>query len=133
MGLVDKVTNGLIEAGTSVIQMGKKKEGLLLQGALDWRNIGYRKSGVILLHCDVLITHPSGFMHLATALGIPCLTLVGGVEDVLVGCYRNNPNLTVELDCVPCWRSEPCEKPICKDILSPEKIIEETMKVVKKI
>ena len=127
------IVNGLIEAGTSVVQLGKKKEGLLLQGALDWRNIGYRKSGVVLLHCDALITHPSGFMHLATALGIPCLTLVGGVEDVLVGSYSNNPNLVVELDCAPCWRAELCENPRCKDILSPEKIVEETMKVVKKI
>lgn len=126
------IVSGLIEEGVSVIQLGKKKEGPVLPGATSWFNIGYRKSGAVLLHCEALITHPSGFMHLATALDIPCLNLLGGVEDAAVGGYNKNLNLTVELDCAPCWRSQPCENPRCKDVLSPKLIVAETMKVVKR-
>ena len=125
------VTKGLIKAGFSVIQLGKKKEGRVLPGAMCWRNIGFRKSGAVLLHCNALITHPSGFMHLATALNIPCLTIVGGAEDAAVGSYSKNLNLTVDMDCAPCWRPKQCENPKCKDIISPEMIVEKTIKVVK--
>lgn len=125
------VAQGLRRSDFTILQFGRKKHGPLLPDCLDWREIGYRKTAAVLLHCDVLITHPSGFMHLATALSVPCMTLFGGVEDPAVGGYRHNPNLTVTLECAPCWLEEPCDNPRCKEILSPEKIVTETVKLIK--
>ena len=124
------IVSGLIASGVSVIQLGRKREGPLFAGAIDFREIGYRKSAAVLQHCDALITHPSGFMHLATALGVPSITLFGGVEDPVVGGYSENPNMTVDLPCAPCWLPKPCDNPTCKDILSPEKIVEKTLEVI---
>ncbi len=124
------IVAGLSEASFSVIQVGEKKEGPVLPGAIDWRGLGYRKSAAVLLHCDALITHPSGFMHLATALLVPCLTLFGGVEDPKISGYKQNPNLTVALECAPCWLPEPCDNPRCKELLSPEKIVAATIEFV---
>ena len=125
------IVRGLQGNGLTILQLGRKKHGPLLPSCLDWREIGYRKTAAVLLHCDVLITHPSGFMHLATALSVPCMTLFGGVEDPAVGGYRHNPNLTVELECAPCWLEEPCDNPRCREILSPEKIVTEAVKLIK--
>jgi ADP-heptose:LPS heptosyltransferase len=124
------IVAGLSKAGFSVIQVGEKKEGPVLRGAIDFRDIGYRKSAAVLLHSDVLITHTSGFMHLATALNVPCLTLFGGVEDPNISGYKQNPNLTVALECAPCWLPKPCDNPRCKELLSPEKIVAATIEFV---
>ena len=125
------VTDGLCRNGFTILQLGRKKHGPLLPNCLDWREIGYRKTAATLLHCDMLITHPSGFMHLATALSIPSMTLFGGVEDPTVGGYKHNPNLAVELECAPCWLEKPCDNPRCREILSPETIVTEAVKFVK--
>ena len=123
------IVTGLVNAGFTVIQFGVKKEGPVLPGAVDFRNLGYRKTAGILQHCDSLITHPSGFMHLATALDVPSITLFGGTEDPIVGGYKENPNMTVDLDCAPCWLPQPCDNPKCKELLSPDKIVAKAIEI----
>ena len=125
------IIEGLRDAGVTVLQFGRKKEGGHLPGTVDFRNIGYRRSAAVLAHCDAMVTHPSGFMHLATALDVPSVTLFGGVEDPLVGGYEVNFNMTVDLPCAPCWLPRPCESPVCREELSPEKIVNKILEVVK--
>jgi len=124
------IVQGLTKAGITVVQLGRKKEGSLLPSAEDWREIGYRKSAALLLHCDAMITHPSGFMHLATALAVPCITLYGGVENPAISGYTQNLNMTVSLDCAPCWLPQACEDPKCKELLPPEKVVAATVKLI---
>ncbi|MFH1615461.1 MAG: glycosyltransferase family 9 protein [Planctomycetota bacterium] len=124
------VVEGLKKHGFAVVQFGRRKEGPVLKGAFDFRNIGYRKSAAVLLHCDALITHVSGFMHLAAAVSVPCLTLYGGVEDPRISGYPQNPDLTVSLDCVPCWLAQPCDDPRCRELLSPERIVDSAVRFV---
>jgi len=114
----------LKKANISVIQVGDKREGPLLEGAGNWRNLGFRKTASILRHCDAVITHVSGIMHLATAVNTPCIALYGGAEDPLVSGYPCNINITTDLPCSPCWLEKPCDKPICKDMLTPELIMQ---------
>ncbi|MGA2916034.1 MAG: glycosyltransferase [Sedimentisphaerales bacterium] len=114
----------LKKANITVIQVGDKREGPLLEGARNWRNLGYRKTASVLRHCDAIITHVSGIMHLATAVGTPCITIYGGTEDPLVSGYPCNINITTDLPCSPCWLEKPCDKPVCKDMLTPELIME---------
>jgi hypothetical protein len=125
-----EVVAGLAKAGFSIVQLGRKKEGPVLRGAGDWRNIGYRRSAAVLLHCDALLTHPGGFMHLATALSVPCVMLFAGAEDPKVSGYGNNLNLTADLDCSPCWLEKPCEDRRCVEVVSPEVVVERTIALV---
>lgn len=125
------VVKGLKNIGFNIIQLGRKKEGPVFPGAIDFREVGYRKSAAVLLYCDLLITHTSGFMHLATALKVPCMTLFGGVEDPFVSGYGHNPDLTVDLECAPCWLPKPCDDPKCKQMLSPEKIVSSAVEFVR--
>ena len=124
------IVQGLTKAGITVIQLGRKKEGPVMPPAIDFRNIGYRKSAAVLLHCDAMITHPSGFMHLATALSVPCVGLYGGVEDPAISGYSQNLNLTVSLDCAPCWLPKACEEAKCKELLPPEKVVDAVVKLI---
>ncbi len=121
----------LKQANITFIQVGDKKEGPLLEGARNWRNLGYRKTASVLKRCDAVITHVSGIMHLAAAVGTPCITIYGGTEDPLVSGYPCNINITTELPCAPCWLENPCDKPICKDMLTPGLIMEKLNQLLK--
>ncbi len=114
----------LRKANITIIQVGDKKEGPLLEGVKNYRNLGYRKTASVLRHCDAVITHVSGIMHLATAVGTPCIAIYGGTEDPLVSGYPYNVNITTDLQCSPCWLEKPCDKPVCKDMLTPELIMQ---------
>lgn len=114
----------LKKANITFIQVGDRNEGPLLEGAKDWRNLGYRKTAAVLKNCDAVITHDGGIMHLATAVNTPCVILFGGAEDPRVFGYPANINITTPLPCAPCWLQQPCEKPICKDMLTPQLIME---------
>jgi ADP-heptose:LPS heptosyltransferase len=114
----------LKKANITVIQVGDKREGPLLEGARNWRNLGYRNTAAVLRHCDAVISHVGGIMHLATAVNTPCITLFGGTEDPKAIGYPCNINLTTDLTCAPCWLEKPCEKPVCKDMLTPELIMQ---------
>lgn len=114
----------LKKADITVIQVGDKREGPLLEGAINYRNLGYRKTASVLRRCDAVITHVSGIMHLATAVGTPCITIYGGTEDPLVSGYPCNINITTDLPCAPCWLEKPCDKPVCKDMLTGELIMQ---------
>jgi ADP-heptose:LPS heptosyltransferase len=113
----------LKKENVTVIQVGDKREGPLLDGARDWRNLGFRKTASVLRHCDAVISHEGGIIHLATAVSTPAIVLVGGAEDTRVFCYPSNTNITADLPCAPCWLEKPCDKPICKDMLTPELIM----------
>ena len=121
----------LLEGGVNILQVGKKEEGPLLPGVHDWRNIGYRRTAAVLLHCDAVVTHVGGIMHLATAVSVPCVTLFAGVEDPHISGYEANVNLFVPLECSPCWLVEPCADRKCVNLLSPEKIVQETLNLIK--
>ena len=70
-------------------------------------------------------------MHLATAVSVPCVALFAGVEDPCVSGYEENLNLFIPLECSPCWLEEPCATRQCMRLLSPEKIVQETLNLIK--
>ncbi len=125
-----KVVNKLNEVGVTVMQLGISKEGPLLRGAVNMLNVGYRKTAAVLGHCDLLITHVSGFMHLAQAVDVPCLALYGGIEDVRVSGYRQMVNLVSEVDCAPCWRRELCENRQCVEQIRADAVFDSAMKAI---
>jgi len=123
----EKVVELLIKAGVTIIQVGSKSEGDLLSGTLDYRGIGYRHTAAVLSHCDAMVTHPGGMMHLAAACKIKCVALYGGIEDPRLSGYPQNRNITVSLECAPCWREKLCKKPHCLELMTPERVVGEVL------
>ena len=124
------VVKFLCDRGASTLQFGMGSEGPVLPGAADWRDLGFRNMAGLLSRCDALITHPSGLMHLAAACQVPCVALYGGIESPLVSGYANNRNLTVSLDCAPCWKANLCRSPKCLDLMTPEQIAAQTLDLI---
>jgi ADP-heptose:LPS heptosyltransferase len=107
----------------TLIQLGSSKEGPLLDGALDYRDIGYRATAAVLLSCELVITHVSGIMHLAAAVETPCVVLYGAAEHPAISGYPWNLNLYNPIECGPCWMEEPCSHHTCMRRLTPEVVM----------
>jgi ADP-heptose:LPS heptosyltransferase len=120
----------LSEAGT-VIQLGSRQDGPLLQGAADYRDIGYRRTAAVLRHCDLLVTHVSGIMHLAAAVDTPAVVLYGAAEHPAISGYPQNRNLYVPIECGPCWMETPCDHHSCMRQLTPGRVMEEIRDVLR--
>jgi ADP-heptose:LPS heptosyltransferase len=109
----------------SVLHLGTKKEGPLIKGALDFRDLGFRATASLLRRCDLLVTHVGGVMHLAAAVRTPAVVLYGAAEHPAISGYPWNRNLYVPIECGPCWSREPCAHHSCMRQLTPQRVIGE--------
>ncbi len=109
----------------TVIQLGAKQDGPGEPGTIDMRDIGYRHTAAVLRHCDLLVCHVGGIMHLAAALRVPTLVLYGAAEHPEISGYPWNRNLFTPIDCGPCWSREPCPHLSCMRHLTPELVLRE--------
>ncbi len=57
---------------------------------------------------DLYVGPVSGPMHIAAALGVPSVAIIGGYEHPDNSQYRGNTTFYTELPCSPCWLREPC-------------------------
>jgi ADP-heptose:LPS heptosyltransferase len=109
----------------SVLHVGSSAEGPLLPGAVDFRDLGYRRTASVLKRCDLLVTHVGGIMHLGTAVGVPTVVLYGAAEHPAISGYPWNRNLYTPIECGPCWLQEPCSHHSCMRRLTPDVVLEE--------
>lgn len=109
----------------SLIHLGTRKDGPLLKGALDMRDLGYRKTASVLQRCDLLVCHVGGLMHLAAAVRTRAVVLYGAAEHPAISGYEWNRNVYVPIECGPCWMEEPCSHLSCMRLLTPEYALRE--------
>jgi ADP-heptose:LPS heptosyltransferase len=109
----------LVATGWTIIQLGTRKEGPLLPGAVDFMDIGYRRSAAVLRHVDLLVCHVGGLMHLGAAMGTPAVVLYGAAEHPAISGYSTNRNLYVPIECGPCWMQAVCDHHSCMRALTP--------------
>lgn len=108
----------------TLVQIGSRQDGPLLEGAQDYRDLGYRKTAAVLKRCDLLVTHVSGLMHLAAAIRLPSVVLYGAAEHPAISGYPRNRNLYIPIECGPCWMETPCSHHSCMRQLTPETVLE---------
>jgi heptosyltransferase-2 len=101
-----------------------------MPGALEFRDIGYRKTAGVLRHCDLLVTHVGGIMHLAAALRVPAVVLYGAAEHPAISGYPWNRNVYIPIECGPCWMRDPCSHLSCMRRLTPEMAMAEVRTAV---
>lgn len=127
----EALAHGLGEVAGSLLHFGTRREGPLAPGALDFRDIGYRKMGAVLRHCDLLVTHVSGVMHLAAAVKTPAVVIYGAAEHPAISGYPWNYNLYTPIECGPCWLESPCNHHSCMRSLRPETVVQEVRAVLR--
>ncbi len=83
------------------------------------------KTLAALLQCsDVLLSADSGPMHLATAVGTPCVALFGSTDPAVTGPFDTNSKAIYKaLLCAPCGNHPTCDgRYDCLRAISPEEV-----------
>lgn len=86
-----------------------------------------RQLAALLKRCEVLISCDSGPVHVATAVGTPCIVLFSGTNNLKQwGSFNNNVNRVIykDVDCSPCeMRICPQSTHLCMDKIKAEDVL----------
>ena len=92
-----------LKANFSIIQLGDDKEPIF-EGVHRYAGkLSMRESAAILSYASYFIGPDSLLMHIANGLNIPSTIIFGGSRPVNCFGYADNINLSITLECSPCW------------------------------
>ncbi len=131
------VARRILEQGeTKIILLGSRDEEVLLNdvkkiaggGIQIFSSLKLRELMALINRCDLLVCNNSGPMHIATALKVPTVSLIGPtVSPLWLPFGKDNVVINKALSC------SPCNKAICKDHQCMESItVDEVFEAVKK-
>jgi len=92
-----------LKAKFSIIQLGDSKEPTFKCVHRYAGKLSMRESAAILSYASYFIGPDSLLMHIANGLNIPSTIIFGGSRPVNCFGYADNINLSITLDCSPCW------------------------------
>lgn len=91
-----------------------------------------RQFAGIIKQCDVIITGDTLAMNLALAVKTKSIILFGPTPVQEIEDFKRSTKLCSKLDCLNCYGQIPCtKKPDCMELIKPEKVIEEILKIKK--
>jgi len=87
----------------------------------------------VLKRCDLLISGDSGPMHLATAVGTPCVALFGSTDPAVTGPFDDlSEALYKDLSCSPCGNHPTCNgRYDCLRGITPEEVVLATRRLLR--
>ena len=104
------------------IQIGLPRDALL-DNAADARGLSVRESAAIIHNAWFFLGLEGGFMHVARAVDTRSVIVFGGYILPEVSGYRENVNISSEVDCSPCYNSHvsrrPCDSMKCMKTIDP--------------
>jgi lipopolysaccharide heptosyltransferase II len=78
--------------------------------------------------CKVFVGNEAGPMHIATALNVPSVAILGPTDANRTGPYKGNTTVIQhKIDCQPC-RNRNCANPKCMQAVTVDKVFEEIKK-----
>ena len=124
-----------------VLLFGDKGEKLLLETVRDiagdkteiFCGLRLRQFIVLLNYCNLLICNNSGPLHIASALKIPTVSIMGPtVTPLWLPWGKNHIVIRKELPCSPCNKAE-CEDHSCMGLITVEEVMDAVKSQVDKI
>ena len=86
---------------------------------------GLKELVALIARARFLISNDTGPMHIAAALGVPVFAIFGPANPVRTGPYGSIHTVIQEpLDCIPCYRQQPCTHWTCMQDITVEKVRE---------
>ncbi len=87
----------------------------------------------VLKRCDLLISGDSGPMHLATAVGTPCVALFGSTDPSVTGPFDDaSEAIYKDLSCSPCGNHPTCNgRYDCLREITPEEVVLATRRLLR--
>jgi ADP-heptose:LPS heptosyltransferase len=73
--------------------------------------------------CNVLVTGDTMAMHVAMALGVPCVVLFGPTCPQEIDLYQHGTKVTTRLPCAPCYRRTCDKSPNCMDDIAVGEVL----------
>jgi ADP-heptose:LPS heptosyltransferase len=111
--------------GHRFVQIGLAEDPLLSVVA-DARGMSVRESSAIIRNASFFLGLEGGFMHVARAVGTRAVIIYGGYILPEVSGYRENVNISSEVDCSPCYNSHvsrtPCDSMKCMEPITPRMV-----------
>lgn len=81
--------------------------------------------------CNLLITNDSAPMHIATAIGVPVISLFGPTDPQKYGPQgKSDVIIRKQLDCSPCEKAQCKYKHECMELITPQEVIEAAKKIL---
>jgi ADP-heptose:LPS heptosyltransferase len=112
------------------VQVGIEADPLL-ERVLDARGLPIRQSAAILHNAWFFLGLEGGFMHVARAVGTRSVVVFGGYILPETSGYRENVNISSEVDCSPCYNShvsqESCASMKCMKAIDASMVYERIM------
>ena len=87
----------------------------------------------VLKRCDLLISADSGPMHLATAVGTPCVALFGSTDPSVTGPFDTlSEAIYKDLSCAPCGNHPTCNgRYDCLREITPDEVVLATRRLLR--
>jgi len=86
--------------------------------------LSVRESAALLRRCTLYLGNDTGTMHLASAVGVPCVAIFSAADRA--GQWEpfgdNNRLLRKQVECEGCGLEICCYKNMCLDLISPEEV-----------
>jgi lipopolysaccharide heptosyltransferase II len=128
-----ELARAILEQGeTNVILLGSRDEEALLRdvkkiagnGVQVFSGLKLRELMVLLSKCGLLVCNNSGPLHIATALKVPTVSLVGPtVTPLWLPFGKHHVVIKKELSCTPCNRAV-CRKHECMELITVDEVFE---------
>lgn len=122
----------LLRSGRKVLLLGgadeREKNGTIaaacpgiLDAGVDHDELTF---AAIVGRCAVVVTGDTMAMHVAIALGRPCVVLFGPTCEQEIDLFGCGEKLTANLECAPCYRRTCDKSPTCMDAIPVERVLD---------
>ena len=127
------------EQGVKIIILGDLKEKKLVDKVVNNMNekpslvttaLPLREFMAVLSQCKLLFCNDGGPLHIAVGLGIPCVSILGPVDEKVYGPYppdKKHRVMVADVKCRPCYKNfklPECKNRRCLQDLQPEEVFD---------
>ena len=127
----------LAQSGRAVLLIGGEQEKSLLadlQAALPpgvlstGAHCSLRQTASLISFCRVLLTGDTLALHVASALKVPTIVLLGPTSASELEMYQRGEKIVAPIGCVSCYLTD-CEvDPDCMELIKPERVLDAVSK-----
>jgi ADP-heptose:LPS heptosyltransferase len=79
--------------------------------------------------CDLMITGDTLAMHIAIALKVPILLIIGSTSHAEIELYGRGSKIVSSKDCAPCYKKKCMITPTCMEEIDPDYVFEKLKQI----